>query len=500
MKLLTRLNVLFLTALFALSSNLYAEERSGPDLPDNLNSNFVEATADAYGITFDEAIERLAKEGEAAVKYHFLNPDDYQGFAGAWFDADIGDLVVATNSSADLDLLAKQGLNSTLVDHSLSDLNHVIGSAIAAVGDLQPLGSEPVVKRHYVDYRLNQAVIEVDPSLTELARTEIRSLATPGDIIVNASLSEIALSSSFRAADGTLNQTRILNNPGANPNCSTAAPVETDDPSADKGYVTAGHCGEVDDDMSTLNGQHLGFVEESTWFVSTIRRDNGWVPTPTRTPLPEVNGYSDGNFDIAENFGGFIEAPVGATVCRYGQASGGPFCSPVASKNNCVSFSVTQSVCDLTSVNNNCQADGDSGGAWVSSGSHIQGNHVGGYGANTCPQQSSTVFFQPITDALNRFGLILLTPHGSNPPSIGTGFCPNFSSGEGYYECSFSGADSQGETTVDWSSNTGHSSTSTVLSGNCSSGQVVTVDLDVDNPYGTSSRAYSFNCPTGPIP
>ena len=104
------------------------------------------------------------------------------------------------------------------------------------------------------------------------------------------------------------------------------------------------------------------------------------------------------------------------------------------------------------------------------------------------------------TSPLFWFGLILLTPHGSNPPSIGTGFCPNFSSGEGYYECSFSGADSQGETTVDWSSNTGHSSTSTVLSGNCSSGQVVTVDLDVDNPYGTSSRAYSFNCPTGPIP
>ena len=60
--------------------------------------------------------------------------------------------------------------------------------------------------------------------------------------------------------------------------------------------------------------------------------------------------------------------------------------------------------------------------------------------------------------------------------------------------------DSQGATTVDWTGSTGHSSSSTWLFGSCSVGTWVTVDLEVQSPYGTFTRNWDFSCPSGSLP
>jgi len=68
------------------------------------------------------------------------------------------------------------------------------------------------------------------------------------------------------------------------------------------------------------------------------------------------------------------------------------------------------------------------------------------------------------------------------------------------YVCNFSEFDSQGATTIDWTGSGGYTSTSNWLFGNCSAGTWVTVDLEVQNPYGTYIDNWVFPFPSVPLP
>jgi hypothetical protein len=61
--------------------------------------------------------------------------------------------------------------------------------------------------------------------------------------------------------------------------------------------------------------------------------------------------------------------------------------------------------------------------------------------------------------------------------------------------------DSQGKTTISWTTSTGASSDDVEVSGNCTvPGPMVNVTLAMSNPYGTTTINRSFSCPTKPIP
>jgi len=96
--------------------------------------------------------------------------------------------------------------------------------------------------------------------------------------------------------------------------------------------------------------------------------------------------------------------------------------------------------------------------------------------------------------------LNLLTNHGSNPPAITYFDCPDAAnSGGGQYWCQMS-YDTQGSTTVQWTSSTGHSSSGELLFGACGPSSTVSVSLTVTNPWGSAHRSANFPCPSGPLP
>ncbi|OLZ46043.1 peptidase S1 [Amycolatopsis coloradensis] len=99
---------------------------------------------------------------------------------------------------------------------------------------------------------------------------------------------------------------------------------------------------------------------------------------------------------------GSAEAPVGASVCRYGATTGWR-CGIIQAKNVSITFPEgTLTGLTRTSV---CAEPGDNGGPFVS-GTQAQGVLVGGSG--NCASGGTTYFF-PVNRVLSAYGLTILT-------------------------------------------------------------------------------------------
>ncbi len=100
---------------------------------------------------------------------------------------------------------------------------------------------------------------------------------------------------------------------------------------------------------------------------------------------------------------------VGQTVCRSGQTTGWR-CGTITGVDQSVDYGNV--VVDGLSYTNACSDGGDSGGAyvtWTGSAWKAVGLHSGG-GAVHCGQAGSQyTMFQPVNEALNKWGLTLAT-------------------------------------------------------------------------------------------
>jgi len=262
------------------------------------------------------------------------------------------------------------------------------------------------------------------------------------------------------------------------------------------------------------NNYPLGTTVGSAFDYNNPYIDAGYVETLAGwSPTSQVNGYNNGNFSVSAEWSGMIEYPVGTTVCRYGQTSGGPHCGTVNQLNldqefvvgrNAWGGYITQITLGVTRVAGSCSDDGDSGGTWVGGTGQIQGVNVGVKDVvfgDLCPTTALWTYYQPIKDVVDEFDVTMLTTHGSSAPQINQVKCPDMAnSGSGSYHCLVTSIDSQGEIQLQWSTSTGSSSTSPSIFGTCSNWEMVSVTLQASNPYGTSSKNYAFLCPTGPTP
>jgi streptogrisin C len=247
----------------------------------------------------------------------------------------------------------------------------------------------------------------------------------------------------------------------------------------------------------------IGYAEESRGLITSIATiDVGWVSNESGwTPQPYINGYSNGTLSVPAKWGGLDEVPQNCTVCRYGIASGGPYCGKVAQQGATVQFQLdTQPTyadyLNVTRVSGSCADDGDSGGPHLSDAGFIQGTTIGADTTNTCNSSTTNVYFQPIQDHLGEFGLTMLTVHGANAPTVSGLVCPDSTlSGSGIYYCKIDHYNSQGSASMSWTSSTSHSSSTTELYGSCTIGHPVTVSLAVTNQYGTGYSYSSFTCP-----
>ncbi|MCB1560894.1 MAG: hypothetical protein KDI75_07345, partial [Xanthomonadales bacterium] len=481
------------------------------DKPDTLRSVMA-----LYGLNEEQAIARMASEAEAAETWMRIRDTNLVGYAGAWFDGER--LRVATNAATDHQWIEALGALPVAVELSLQQLESRRQTAS------QRLATHGLISSH-VDVVNNRVVFGYDKAEGSARRDILRQrLQQEGfdarEFSLEATVPALPSSGLARGGDGTRNKT--LDGPYYAAPCSIGVAI-------DGGYVTAGHCGYAGNEIHLKSGGYteptdcsppviteaiqagdpkIGNVQSSLYPTT----DSGWVATLSGwTPVPQINGYTDGVLAVPALWSGVLPAPIGATVCRYGQASGGPFCGTVDALDQINTYYDNSgnpvSTYGLTEVLGSCTVDGDSGGPWTSPAGQVQGTTFGSGCPHLCFNEdgerlTTLAKFQPISDTLDAFGKTMLTTHGANKPSF-TVLCPEaLESYSGHAVCRITAWHSQGSTDWEWTASGGGASLLSPDDGlevsiSCNPGMAVHVDLDMDNPYGSESASYSFPCPNG---
>ncbi|MGK7297186.1 MAG: S1 family peptidase [Candidatus Wenzhouxiangella sp. M2_3B_020] len=448
-----------------------------------------------HGLDEQAVIERLAREQAAAELQFAIERLDVLGYAGSWYDTDSGSLHVALTDDAAAAQLERLGGVVVPVSHGIDELSALADDMTASLAQEPALSN--AIAGHSVNIPENRVDVFILAPLADAARSRIYTEGARPELIQIVPIDSFPVVSSgdVRGADGTRNFTWQQQTGQIWP-CSIGVSIVG-------GYVTAGHCGSPGNIMHTPSGQFLGTFQATQWGSGG---DGGWVDTASGwIPRPKINGYADGILSVPAKWAGLLEAPIGATVCRYGQTSAFPDCGSIVAKDVTVDFQLDVftrvTVNGLTETNGICTDDGDSGGPYITPPGQVQGTNTGGQPGNTCPVPANRTWFQPIGDTLTAYSKTMRTVHGSAPPGVNGVLCPNpADSGAGLYVCNLSDFDSQGQTEIDWTGSGGHTSTSNWLFGSCSVGTWVSVDLEVQNPYGTYADHWVFPCPSGPLP
>lgn len=456
----------------------------GADTAPIVDAASIDEVSRLYGLSVGEAVERLEAEAVASDTYWTIRLDPPGGYAGAWFDAEFNQLVVASNSPNDRERIESMGARFTSVQWSQAELEHVADS----IRKIQLAHSE--VKRVGVSARLNKVLVAANEQEIDDVRNLLSSFADYVEVVAYTESPDFS-SGAVQGAMAIYNHTWYLNT-GLTWPCSVAVSING-------GFLTAGHCNDPGDVIRSNARATLGTVQASTFNGSSGGpQDSSWVSTnPGWTPQATIIGYLSGTLNVPAKWSGFGESPIGATVCRYGQGSGGPFCGEVDEKNQSF-YLQNYLLTGVTILLGSCSNDGDSGGPHVAAATgQIQGLNIGGSPTGTCPADATYVYVQPLGTAIELWsGRHMLTAHGEAAPTVANFLCPDAgNSGSGQYQCTFGHYNSQGETTVAWTASTGDSGSGPILYGSCIVGTPVDVYLTITNPYGTYVNSAAFTCP-----
>jgi streptogrisin C len=349
-----------------------------PDTPttiDGLNPGMVDAMRRDLGLTDNQIRGRLATEAAASVVEKAARAATGDSFAGAWIKADASRLAVAITDPAKADAVRTAGGEPVVVARSEKVLAN-----IQALLDATKAGSD--VHGWYVDVTTNTVVVT---AATQGAGRAFVAASGVADRDVRVVTNADAPKPLYDIRGG---DQYVIN---GNTLCSVGFSVAG-------GFVTAGHCGGV-------NSPTLGFnnVSQGTFRGSSFPgNDYAWVQTNSSwTPQPWVNNYAGGNVTVA----GSQDAAIGASVCRSGRTTGWR-CGTIQAREQTVNYA-QGAVYGLTR-SNACAEPGDSGGSWIS-GNQAQGVTSGGSGNCT---SGGTMFFQPVNEILQTYGLSLTTTGG----------------------------------------------------------------------------------------
>lgn len=464
--------------------------------PMDVDMDMLSSVKRLYGLNTQEAVDRYIAEEAATDLYRRVQSLAIPGYAGAWFDADTEQLHVASSDPIFTERITRLGAVVRDVSWSLDELE-----ALRTTLREEDNGSG-LWEKTYVDYKNNRLVVGIRPE--RIAEANIILQAHADKVDIYEELHEVHQTVDIRGADGTRNSTWESKYGGSWP-CSIGFGTEN-------GFYTAGHCGAASNDIHTAGGAPIGVVQISAlpYTKYAYQKDTAWVNYSVGwSPTSKINGYSDGVLNVPEKWAGTSVSPIGTTVCRYGQTSGGPHCGVVNQ------FNVTTKrytgpgayyyIEGLTEVSGSCTNDGDSGGSWIGyAGGQAQGVNYGGTTGNTCPTPTVHTYFQPISDHIKEYETTagrLLTTHGAAVPSVSGFSCPNMSaSGMGEFFCNFNHYNSQGSTSVSWTGTGLSWSSDDSAYGTCNAFSTVIVTLTVTNPYGSYVSKKTFDCPMGPIP
>lgn len=347
---------------------------------------------------------RIAQEADATRTATVLRAELGDRIAGVWFDEHDGRLHTAVSSEADASAARAAGAVAHRVPHSKADLDKALASISAKAAKV------PGVVSWGPDVRSDRIDVTVDPTRsTDATSTFLKSLAPLGDMVHVTQSADVPRQQGGTVVGGEkwLVGTQYI--------CSIGFPVTRADGA--KAFLTAGHCTTTPDENAYgKDGTLLGTSNKGgTGSVNSREGDMGIVDvTQSGWDLAgKVSGWGNGDINVT----GSADAVVGTAICHSGQTTG-YHCGKVTKVNQSVDYGKV--VVDGLSYSDACSAGGDSGGSYVTAtGGKAVGLHSGG-GTTTCTSGSGTPFtiFQPVNEALAKFGVSLVTAPsqtGSSP-------------------------------------------------------------------------------------
>ncbi|MDA3625745.1 S1 family peptidase [Saccharopolyspora sp. WRP15-2] len=362
-----------LAALAVPSTAAPAEQQVSPELLAAMQRDF--------GLTEQQAHDRLAREAEAIRLDQAVRGSTGGAFAGSYFDAARGKLVAAVTDGRAAEAARAAGADAVVVSNSERDLD-----ATKSTLDSMDASAPRSVTGWRVDVRSNSVVVSVDRTQRDAATEDFLAEARSLDDSVR--VEEVA--EAPRPLYDLIGGDAYYMGGGR---CSVGFPVRTSSGAA--GMVTAGHCGRPGTAVSGYNQVSMGTFQGSSFPGD----DYAWVSANSNwTPRGLVNMYNGYGRVVS----GASVAPTGSSICRSGSTTGW-HCGTVQAMNQTVRYA-EGTVYGLTQTNV-CAEPGDSGGSFIS-GNQAQGTTSGGSG--NC-SSGGTTYFQPVQEALNAYGLSLVT-------------------------------------------------------------------------------------------
>ncbi|MGC3004078.1 alpha-lytic protease prodomain-containing protein, partial [Streptomyces sp. G35A] len=332
------------------------------------------------GLTPDQASERLVNEAEAGTRAGRLRNALGERFAGAWVRGDTSkELMVATTDAKDVAAIEAQGATAAVVERTLADLKAAKDKLDAAAGRVATADT-PV---WYVDVPNNRLMVQATSQ--EAGTAFVRAAGLQGeDVGIRMTKDRPRLLQDITGGDAYyINGTA---------RCSVGFSVTKGE---QRGFATAGHCGDPGDTTTGYDRTAQGVFQASTF----PGEDMAWVATNDQwVPTPDVRAEDGQEVQVT----GSAQALVGAAVCRSGSTTGW-HCGTVQQHDTSVSYS--QGRVDGLTRTTVCAEPGDSGGPYVA-GAQAQGVTSGGSGDCTA---GGTTYYQPVNPILGDFGLTLTT-------------------------------------------------------------------------------------------
>jgi Alpha-lytic protease prodomain len=291
--------------------------------------------------------------------------------AGAYLDRATGKMVVTITRNTAAATVRAAGMTPRIVARSQARLNQAAAAVAATKIPGTAWGVDPVS---------DQVVVSADSTVTGANLARLRSVVARS--AGAAHLRQVAGRFSTRIAGGDAIW-------GSQYRCSLGFNVTY---GSTRYFLTAGHCGNVEPYWYDNDGNYIGTTVDSHFPGNdfAIVQYGGSVPADGSVDL-----YNGTQQDITNA----ADAYVGEYVVRSGSTSGvhGGYVQALGVTVNYGSEGVVNGLIQT----NVCAEPGDSGGS-LFSGSTAVGLTSGGSGDCT---SGGTTFFQPVTQALNYYGV-----------------------------------------------------------------------------------------------
>ncbi len=349
---------------------------SSPSSP-KVSAALSEALQRDLHLTAEQAADRLTREETARGVEQRAKDALGATYAGSWYDADSGKLIVQTTGSSEVAALKGTDSEVRTVARSAAELDAVKSGIDALAGKHAPAA----INGWHVDAKTNSVVVAVNRAKVDDAAKSFLDKAIAGRDHVRV----VDEADSPRTYADVVGGWPYYINFGGR--CSEGFSVYG-------GFVSAGHCGTPGATVSDHNGTVIGSFAGSTFpyydysFVSTQAGVNLWG---------YVEGYNGSWYYVR----GSAQVPQGSGICRSGSTTG-MWCGTLLDRGWTVNYP-QGTVYGLTRTNV-CAEPGDSGGSWLSA-NQAQGVTSGGSG--NC-STGGTTYYQEVNPILSAYGLTLI--------------------------------------------------------------------------------------------